>query len=499
VQNRARRHGSGEPDSLPLVLAAKSENALRVSAVDAKAARLGLYAGLTLSDARARIPALEVVEADHVADRTLLESIADWCDGFTPLVALDPPNGILLDISGCAHLFGGERALGEKILTDLRARGFSAHYAIAGTAAAARALTLVAAKTIVEQGNEEAVVSRLPVEVLRAERGIAIALKRAGLKTIGDAASRNRSELTARFGASFVFLLDQVLGKTDTPISPRRHLPDYMTERRFPEPIAASETIQHTLLSLAGTLKGVLEEQGKGARVLEAAFFRTDGAVRRIGVETGAPLRDEHAILRLFRERLDALADPLDPGFGFDLIRLSALRVENFNEEEANFDRHREDMHEVAALIDRLSARFGAERVLKFEAEDTHCPEREARLVAAQRATQIALWQKTREFAEPPRRPLRLFEPPERLQNVLAEVPDGPPAAFVWRRAKHKVVHAEGPERIAAEWWRQEVMLPTRDYFRVENEEGQRYWIYREGLYVRETRKPVWFMHGAFA
>jgi protein ImuB len=271
-----------------------------------------------------------------------------------------------------------------------------------------------------------------------------------------------------------------------------------MTERRFAEPIATGEAIEHTLLSLGGTLVDILEGRGKGARLLEAAFFRTDGAVRRIAVVTGAPLKDEHAILRLFREKLNALADPLDPGFGFDLIRLSAPRVENFTQ-EASFDRHREDMYEISALIDRLSARFGAHRVLKFEAEDTHCPEREARLVAAQRATQIALWQKTREFAEPPRRPLRLFEPPEPLQNVLAEVPDGPPAAFVWRRAKHKVIHAEGPERIASEWWQQEAMLPTRDYFRVENDKGQRYWIYREGLYTREMRQPAWFMHGAFA
>jgi protein ImuB len=150
-------------------------------------------------------------------------------------------------------------------------------------------------------------------------------------------------------------------------------------------------------------------------------------------------------------------------------------------------------------LIDRLSARFGASRVLKFEPQDSHCPERAARLAMAQHAAQTAPWQISRKFSEPPRWPLRLFEPPEPLQNILAEVPDGPPAAFIWRRAKHKVVRAEGPERIASEWWRHETAPPTRDYFRVENEEGQRYWIYREGLYVRETRQPVWFMHGTFA
>lgn len=496
MRNWARKKGSGESDSLPLVLVGKSENALRIFFVDEKAGELGIHPGLSLSDARARVSELEVIEADEAADRMLLASIADWCDRFTPLVAFDPPHGLFLDISGCAHLFGGERATGERIVSELRSKGFTTHYAIAGTAAATRAIARSASGSIVETGGEANAIAPLPVVILQVERDIVAALKRAGLKTIGEVALRKRSELVARFGSSFVFYLDQILGKTDTPISPLRHIPDFIVERSYAEPLATTDVIEHALSSLVKSLCEILESQGKGARAMEASFYQTDGAVRRIAVETSTAIRDNKTIERLFRERLEGLVGPLDPGFGFDFIRMSALRVENFNHEEINFDSSSENMREISTLIDRLSARFGANRVLKFEALDSHCPERAARLVVAQRATQIALWHK---FAEPPRWPLRLFEPPEPLQSVLAEAPDGPPVAFVWRRAKHKIVHAEGPERIASEWWRFAAALPTRDYFRVEDDEGQRYWIYREGLYMRETRQPAWFVHGTFA
>ncbi|HVT56360.1 MAG TPA: DNA polymerase Y family protein, partial [Xanthobacteraceae bacterium] len=365
---RRREQNSAAPDELPLVLAGKSENALRVFAVDRLAAKLGLYPGLSLADARARVQPLRVVEADEQADRALLNSIADWCDRFTPLVALDPPHGIFLDISGCAHLFQGERAMAETIAGDLQAFGLTARYAIAGTAAAARALTRDVSGTIAAPGEEAEAVSPLPVTAFTGEHAVVVALKRAGLKTIGEAAGRSRQELRARFGGDFVFMLDQVLGRADAPISPRLPVPDYIAEQRFPEPVATGEVIERTLFALSATMSKRLEERGKGARALEAAFFRTDGAVRRIGIETGRPLKEAKTIVKLFRERLDALADPLDPGFGFDLIRLSAYRVENFTYEAASFDANAQDAHEISSLVDQLSARYGAACVLRFHA-----------------------------------------------------------------------------------------------------------------------------------
>jgi protein ImuB len=226
-------------------------------------------------------------------------------------------------------------------------------------------------------------------------------------------------------------------------------------------------------------------------------FFRADGQVSSIAIETGAPTRDAAVIERLFRERLAALADPLDPGFGFDLIRLEALRAERDLAETSRFEADDKAAKDIAFLIDRLSARFGAHRVLSFMAQDTHIPEAAAVTIPAQH-TQPSRhgWTIIRGKDEAPRRPLRLFAMPEPIE-VMAAVPEGPPLRFRWRRALHTVATAEGPERIAMEWWR--APKPTRDYFRIEDEAGLRFWLYRDGLYARETMQPRWFVHGLFA
>jgi protein ImuB len=250
-----------------------------------------------------------------------------------------------------------------------------------------------------------------------------------------------------------------------------------------------------------------MAQQGKGARQLQARFFRTDGAVRTIRLDTGQPVTRPEVIDRLFAERLDALSDPLDPGFGFDLIRLSASRTEIVVPQQRDLDAHVHDNDQLAALIDRIAARIGGRRVVVHLPQDSHIPERAVMAAPAQHhlaAASRAVWP-ARADGEPPLRPLRLFERPEQIM-VIAQVPDGPPARFVWRRASHAVVRAEGPERVAMEWWRSEAELLTRDYFRVEDEAGLRFWLYRDGLYDREivqleghAVQPNWFMHGLFA
>jgi protein ImuB len=296
-----------------------------------------------------------------------------------------------------------------------------------------------------------------------------------------------------------VFTLETALGKTEKPISPRVPLPDYRTEQNFPEPIATEEVIRSSLVSLAETLCNALEQHGEGARRLEAAFFRADGAVMRIAVETGSPTRDPIVIERLFREKLDALADPLDPGFGFDLIRLSAGRTQRCETGVADFSADLNAEREIRFLVDRLSARFGAHRVLAFQTNDTHIPEAAGLALPAQEAHDTkSSWAVMRRKAEAPRRPLRLLAKPEEVETV-ASIPAGPPRRFRWRRALHDVVMAEGPERIAMEWWRHVAPQPTRDYFRVEDSGGNRFWLYRDGLYLRETGNPRWYLHGVFA
>jgi len=494
-------------DDAPSVVVAKENNALKLYSLDDAAARYGLDIGMPLANARAICPHLVVFDADEVADAQLLNDIADWCDRFTPLVALDPQHGLYLDITGCAHLFGGEAALLKLICDLMTAQGFTTSAAIAATSICARTLTRHIHGSIVADGEEARAVAPLPVSALGASEAITTGLRRAGLKTIGDVASRARHEITARFGAAFTTRLEQALGQGDGPISPRKPLPDYIVEKRFAEPVLTDAVIAATLSKLAQMLVVAMGREGKGARQLTACFFRTDGVVRGILVDTGQAVTRAEVIDRLFRERLEALSDPLDPGFGFDLIRLSASHTEIVVQQQHDLDAHVHDNDELAALIDRIAARIGSHRVVVYLPQDTHIPERAELQVTAQQnlaAASQATWQPRIE-AEPPLRPLRLFERPEEIQ-VIAQVPDGPPARFVWRRASHAVVRAEGPERVAMEWWRADGKGLTRDYFRVEDETGLRFWLYRDGLYDRECDaktgrpvKPTWFMHGLFA
>jgi protein ImuB len=553
----------------PLVLIAKAESAMRLTAVDARAARLGLIPGMALADARAMIPTLAVHDADAKADAQLLGRLADWCERYSPLVALDSADGLLLDVTGVAHLFGtvipGERERGSvraretsftpplswpgfaernpghpvssadeqrpavaghdnsKVATLSRCStgddkqllneaamlqhvcrafeklGFTVQGALAGTAAAASALARHAPGTIAAPGDDARSVAPLPVSALAADSLTLHGLRRAGLKTIGAVAARGRAELAARFGQAFVTLLDRTLGKAESPLSPRTPLPDCMAERRFAEPVTTDEMIAETLLALAASLAVVLEKRGLGARALAASFFRADGKMRRVDIETAQSLRDAAVVARLFHERLAALPDPLDAGFGFDLIRLSAIRTGSWQSHATSFDENENARREVAFLVDRLAARFGATRILRFHPQDTHIPEAAAVALPAQHSVAAKTpWKPVRVTGEAPRRPLRLFAKPEPV-DVMAEVPDGPPARFRWRRALHQVARAEGPERIAMEWWRSDRGEPTRDYFRIEDEKGRRFWLYRDGLYDRETETPRWFMHGVFA
>jgi protein ImuB len=273
------------------------------------------------------------------------------------------------------------------------------------------------------------------------------------------------------------------------------------------------ETALKVLGDLARELGLLLERQGRGARRLEAAFFRSDGAVRRIPAATARPVRDAARMAGLFREKLAALADPLDPGFGFDVLRLSLLasepltaRQDCFAADSSAAEAARMDA-QMDALVDILSARLGAHRVMRFAAHDTHIPEAAARVrpaLAGRAAAPAPDWPQPLPPGLPAARPLTLFAHPEPVE-ALAEVPDGPPLRFRWRRALHEVARAEGPERIAPEWWQAEGQggasadLLTRDYFRVEDTGGRRFWLYREGLYGREAARPRWFLHGLFA
>ena len=547
--DRIARTTGAPPETAPLAIVQPVKNALALMAVNDAAARLGLKAGMALADARAMYPMLAVADADPGADRRLLEAIADWCDRYTPLVGLDPPDGLTLDITGCAHLFGGEAAFCGDIVQRLERQGLAARAAIADTVGCAWAVARYASRSppergrksesacqtttfIVPPGGTREALLPLRLAALRITGDIEAGLTQAGLKCIAAVIDRPRAPLAARFRTQFIRRIDQALGREDEPITPRLPLPAYVAERRFADPILLEADVLGTTEALGQELARMLERRGEGARRLEVALFRTDGKVFRTAVGIGAPLRDPQRIRALFAERFAAMGEACDPGFGFDVVRLAALATERCDPLQTGLAAP-DHAAELAHLVDRLGARFGLRRVTRLVPQDTHIPE------FAVAAVPAASFEKAPSLPSPasgggigrgllrmrpfqpygeergqsprvsnhpssvdslaPTRPLRLYGRPEPIEAV-AEVPDGPPVRFRWRRVLHQVAHAEGPERIAMEWWRDESgRALTRDYFRLESREGMRAWVYREGLYGRELAEPRWFLHGLFA
>jgi protein ImuB len=485
-----------------LLVYGKRGNAELVVAADETAERLGLAPGLALAQARAMHPAIEAIEEDAEADAALLDSIADWCLRYTPLVASDAPDGLLLDISGCAHLYGGERALIADLAGRLDRAGFAYRLAVAGTIGAAHAAAHYGKPESYAGGEERALLAPLPLAALRLASETVAGLARVGLKRIGDIMDLPRAPLAARFGTELLRQLDRTLGLEHEPLNPRLPVAPYVAEQRFAEPIAREEDVLGIAARLAARLQIALERRGDGARRIELTLFRTDGAVRRIATGCSRPLRDPAQIRALFTERLAALADEFDPGFGFDMARLSVVVAEPCPPEQIGIGGG-EDAAELDRLVDRLSARLGAQRVRRPIAQDSHIPEIAGASLSAQMTGTDPGWTAYRQYraeAELAPRPLRLLARPEPIE-ALAEVPDGPPMRFRWRRALHEVIAADGPERIEGAWWSKHGG-PARDYFRVEDKSGLRFWLFRSGLYrdlAHGPAAPTWFLHGTFA
>lgn len=487
---------AGPAGLAPLALFARLGGTERIADPCEIAEGMGLSAGLGVAEARARFPGLELVPADPAADRRLLDRLAEGCDRYTPLVAGEGDRSLLLDITGCAHLFGGEAALRRDLAAHLHHAGFRVRTALASSPWTALAVARhgAAEHADVPAGGEAAAAAALPVAALEREPDRLAALRRLGLERLGDLANLPRAALVRRFGEALARRLDEVGGQAMRPIRPRRPVPVLAHERRLFEPVSLEEDVLRLADHLAARLRPDLEARGEGARELELALFRVDGHVERLTLRTGAPLRDPARIARLFRERLQALGERLDAGFGYDLLRLSVLRADALAAGQGDLEgRGAEPAEGLGALLDRFGARLGDACVLSLEPVATHRPEH-----AQRRAAPLAGPGEpsgVREEAPIAPRPLRLLGRPEPVE-ATAEVPDGPIRQFRWRRAHYRVGRLEGPERIGAEWWREDA-VPERDYFRVEDEAGRRYWMFREG--ARPDGASGWFLHGLFA
>ncbi|QTD57395.1 Y-family DNA polymerase [Parasphingorhabdus cellanae] len=482
-------------DPRPFALVEKSRGALVLAALDRQAQAQGLHIAMPLADARARVPELLIFDHDRDADTRLLARLAEACERYTPVIALHLPQSLVLDISGCVHLFGDEQILVQDIEDRFDGAGLSFHWALAGTVDAALALARF--------GLKEGAQAQLPVAALDMNDKTHRSLERAGLYHIGDLAERPRAPLAARFGAELVLKLERLLGQEDRPVNPKRKSAAIITERRFAEPMGHIDSALLCLHELFIEAAQMLEDRKQGARKIRMQLFRCDGHVAELAIETGAPTRDDKLFRRLLNERVDTLNDPLDPGFGYDLVRLSIAAAESLDAVQTDMDGGRDAASDEAALLSQLSIRLGRQDVQRFEPANSYIPEHGLHARAALDYKDAFIWDQP-ESGAPPTRPLFLFDPPQHIK-VMAEVPDGPPRRFIWKRVTHDVTRAEGPERIASTWWRKrQGHLPgkaglTRDYYRVEDSEGRRYWLFRYGLYGTEKAQPDWYIHGSFA
>jgi protein ImuB len=519
----------------PFVLALSVGNRRLISAVNAAAEALGIAPGLPLADARALHPALAVAEADLAGDAVALRRLAQGCNRYSPWTAPHGVDGVFLDVTGCAHLRGGEASLVRDLVEWLLRQGIVCRAALADTAGAAWAVARCGGsdRTVVPPGTARQVIAPLPVVALRLDPALTGELERLGLRRIGDLYALPRAMLAARFGDKVVERLDQALGAAADPLLPLPPAPMRWTRRRFVEPIGTPEALMAAVRGLIQRLCRSLGDEMLGARKLVLRSHRVDGEVAEVTVGTARPSRDARHLSRLFAERLGAI----DLGLGVEDVLLAALVVERLapaqlrialspSEENAACGKPESariaaqaggnivvfpdgrgaarprapvlpaardgvDAAELAVLVDRLANRLGPHSVGVLAPRESHVPERAQRL-ALLFVPAKGVWRSDRP------RPIRLLPRPEPVE-AMAPVPDDPPIFFRWRRLQHRVRWADGPERICGEWWRgDEEEEALRDYYRVEDETGRRFWLYRDGLYRPQTA-PLWFLHGLFA
>lgn len=490
------------PDQ-PFVLTTDASGGPRIAATNPAAEYDGLFIGQTLSDARAKAGGmLQVHPLEPECDAKALRRLTLWATRYTPAASPwgseNGGDGFFLDITGCAHLFGGEEALLQDLITRLKKFSLAARCAIAGTPGAAWALSHASSRLplCLAEGQEKEALRPLSIKALRLGPDSYAALHRLGFKTIGMLIDAPRAPFAARFESELLLRLDQALGVRREALPYIAPPPAYHAQRSFLDPIFAQETAVATAAKLMQQLAPSLVQDGVGIRGFRLDLFRVDGDVQQIEIGLAAPTRDPSHIARLLALKLDGLGHGLESGFGFDCVGLSVTLAERIAERQGELETPADaetSAEQQARLIDALKQRLGPEAVRQLRAIESHIPERAE---VSQKADSLApAWPQP--DADRLRPPLLLPQPEE--AEVIALIPDGPPRKFRWRGATHAVTSAQGPERIADEWWRSDTDGFTRDYFCLENEAGQRFWLYREGLYEYETSEPRWFVHGFFA
>jgi protein ImuB len=480
------------PPETPLVLLGKDGRKRVVTAADAAAQAAGLYSGMSAAKAQALVPELLTMDADPAADAEALERLALWAlQRYSPVVAADAPSGLVIDTTGADHLHGGEEAMLAQMIARFAASGVNARAAIADSWGAAHAFARFGGKaiTVVPPGETAAHLAALPIAALRLPPDIVSRLRVLGFDRIGEIAAQPRAPLTMRFGPELGRRLDHAMGRLAEPIDPVRS-PDLIEVRQgFGEPIAAAETIARYIAKLVDQLSALLEAKGMGAKRVDLLFHRVDSCLQAVRVGTALPVRDVKRLTRLLCDKIETVS----PGFGIEMMILTATVAEPLHAKQTLSSLTGPVEADVSDVIDTIANRIGPARIYRYAPVASDVPERSVQRIAAMAPDSADGW------PDHWPRPSRLLLFPESVETV-ALLPDHPPVSFTWRGTRRRVKRADGPERVFGEWWKRDTELESvRDYFQVEDEAGERFWLYRAGDGENlATGSHRWFLHGIF-
>lgn len=414
-----------------------------------------------------------------------LRSLAVWCLRYAPLAAPDPPDGLWIDVTGGTHLHGGETRLLRDLMGQLHDQGWATHAAIADTPALAHAAARFAGGGVMPP--DATIPAHFPIEALRLPTDMLAQLRLMGFEHVGPLAAAARAPLVRRFGTKLALRLDQAAGRVFEPIVPIVPPAAIQARLTFVEPLSTAEAFATVIARLVTQVCGDLERAGLGARRLDLLFERVDGSVQSLRVGTAKPVRDARHLGRMLDERLERI----DPGLGVEAMHL-IVTADALGFVQTASSLVAQASADLAPLVDRLANRLGEFQVYRTAPVESDVPERSVRFVPP-------LAQVTGGWPADLPRPIRLLDPPQPIE-AMALLPDHPPIAFTWRRVRHRVRHADGPERIAGEWWKRDrEWFSVRDYFQVEDEDGRRFWLFRRGNGSdADTGDMRWFLHGFF-
>lgn len=472
---------------VPFVLALPDHGRLKITEVSALAKAKGIEKGMVVADAKVILPVIEIRDDKPELAGKLLNKLCLWCLRYTPVTAIDGSDGLILDVSGCTHLWGSEESYLKNIINRIKGFGFHVRAAMADTIGAAWAITRYGKiKAIIKSGEEAEALITLPPIALRLDIEILERLHKLGLYQIGSFMNMRRSVLRRRFGQQLLLRLDQALGHEEERIEPIIPTEPYLERLTCIEPIQTKTGIEIALERLLEALCRRLQKEGKGLRIASFKGYRIDDKTEQISIITNHPSNNTRHLFKLFELKIGTI----EPALGIELFILEASKVEDVVSLQQTFWTANSSLEskEVAELLDCLQSKFGNDIVHRYLPDEHHLPERSIKPAISLKDKPTTIWCDKL-------RPIQLLSEPQPIE-VTAPIPDYPPMNFRYKNKLYKVAKADACERIESEWWLDGGL--HRDYYVVEDQEGNRYWLFRLGHYSEEET-PAWFMHGFFA